>query len=74
MSARTAKANLADAYKQLQIRWQAIKPLWDDQARRDFEKEFLEPLASRIESATKGVEHVLELMTRVQHECSDDQG
>lgn len=71
MSARTAKANLADAYKQLQLRWQSIQPQWDDEARRDFEREFIDALPGRIESANKAIEHVLELMAKVRNDCGD---
>ena len=71
MSARTAKANLADSVKQLQLRWQQIKPLWDDHARRTFEKDVLDPLPARVEAAVKAMGHVVELMARAKHECSD---
>lgn len=71
MSARTAKSNLLDALKQLHIRWQAIKERWDDQARRSFEEDVIAPLPKKIESASKGIEHVLELMSKVHQECGD---
>jgi hypothetical protein len=72
MSINVAKANLMDALKQLRIRWIAVSSGWDDVARRQFEKDFLDPLEAKIRNAVKGLDHVSELQDRVRRECGDE--
>lgn len=72
MSINVAKANLMDAVKQLRIRWMSISSNWDDGARRQFEKDFIDPLDAKIRMAIKGLDHVGELRDRALRECGDD--
>ena len=72
MSINVAKANLMDAVKQLRIRWSHISSSWDDVARRQFEKDFLDPLEGKVRQAIKGLDHVSELQERAKRECGDD--
>lgn len=72
MSINVAKANLMDAVKQLRIRWSSISAGWDDGARRQFEKDFIDPLDAKIRMAIKGLDHVSELRDRALRECGDD--
>jgi hypothetical protein len=74
MSVAVAKANLADALKQLRIKWAKVQQQWDDDARREFEKDYLEGLEPRVVAAIKGMEHVTELMAQVMRECGEDRG
>ncbi len=72
MSINVAKANLMDAVKQLKTRWRAISDSWDDGARRQFEKDFIDPLEAKIRTAVKGLDHVSELQEKVRRECGDE--
>lgn len=72
MSINVAKANLMDAVKQLRVRWSHVCSQWDDAARRQFEKDFLDPLDARVLHAIKGLDHVSELHDRARRECGDD--
>jgi hypothetical protein len=72
MSLSVAKANLVDALKQFRIRWDRVKDVWDDDARRQFEKDFIEGLEPRVIAAAKGLDHVAELLAKVKRECGDD--
>ena len=71
MSISTAKANLMDATKKLMITWSRVNSVWDDDASREFAKDIIDPIAHRINSAIKGVDHVGELVHRVKRECGD---
>lgn len=71
MSISTAKANLMDATKKLMMAWDRVNSQWNDDASREFSKEVIEPIAHRVNSAIKGVDHVGELVSRVKRECSD---
>ena len=72
MSLSVAKTNLVDALKQFRLRWDKIKDTWDDEARRKFEKDFIEGLEPRVVAAAKGLDHVTELLAQVKRDCSDD--
>ncbi len=72
MSVTVAKANLMDALKQLRTRWALISQQWDDAARRQFEKDYIDPIEAKIRTALKGLDHVSELQDRVRRECGDE--
>jgi hypothetical protein len=72
VSLSVAKANLVDALKQFRARWDKAKDVWDDEARRTFEKDFLEGLEPRIVSAAKGLDHVTELLAQMKRDCADE--
>jgi hypothetical protein len=74
VSIAVAKANLADALKQLRTRWDRAKDQWDDAAAAQFYKEFIEPLEARVVAAVKALDHVAELTAVVRRECGDDSG
>ena len=71
MSISTAKANLMDATKKLMAAWNRVSSSWDDDASREFAKDVIEPIAHRVNSAIKGIDHVGELVGRVKRECGD---
>jgi hypothetical protein len=72
MSLSVAKANLMDAVKQLRLRWDKVRSVWDDDAARRFEKEFIAPLDAKVLAAAKGLDHVSELTTAVRRDCGDE--
>lgn len=73
MSAQVAKAQMLDALKKLRAKWQHVRGLWDDDAARAFERDFIDSLEHRLMAAAKGIDHVTELMARAKRECGDDQ-
>ena len=72
MSVSGAKGTLYDAMKQLRIRFDAIKAEWNDERRRAFEKEIIDPLEPSVMAALKAMDAVSELIQRVERECGDD--
>ena len=72
MSVAAAKANLIDSLKKLRLRIDAAKSDWDDDVRRRFERDFIDPLEGATLGAAKGLDHLTELIERVQRECGDD--
>lgn len=74
MSIQVSQANLVDAHKQLRTRWLHIRQSWSDDAARQFEKEFIEPLEQRVLAAVRGLDHVAETMAQARRDCSDDAG
>lgn len=74
MSLAVAKANLADALKQLRIRMDRVRETWDDDAARRFMHEVIDPLDAKVLTAAKGLDHVAELSAAVKRDCGDDRG
>lgn len=72
MSTSSAQATILDALKQLRQRFDAVKPQWDDEARRRFEHDYFDTLESATTNAVKAIEHVSELIQTVRRECGDD--
>ncbi|MEX2218137.1 MAG: hypothetical protein WD749_05200 [Phycisphaerales bacterium] len=72
MSVAVAKANLADALKKLRQRWDRAREHWDDETARQFQRDYIDPLESRVVAAAKALEHVSEMMATVRRECGDD--
>jgi hypothetical protein len=67
-----AKANLVDALKKVRRRWEHVREHWDDDAARQFQKDFLDPLEGRVIAAAKALDHVAELAAAVRRECGND--
>jgi hypothetical protein len=72
VSVPVAKANLVDALKKLRQKWDRAKEQWNDEAARQFQKDYLDPLENRVIAAAKSLDHVAELMATVRRECGDD--
>jgi hypothetical protein len=72
MSLSVAKANLADALKTLRQRLDKTRSVWDDDAARRFEQDFIAPLDAKVLMAVKGLDHVAELTAAVRRDCGDD--
>ena len=72
MSLSVAKANLMDAVKTLRQRIDRARSVWDDEAARRFEKDYIAPLDAKVLVAAKGLDHVAELTAAVRRDCGDE--
>jgi hypothetical protein len=72
MSLSVAKANLMDALKTLRQRWDKARSVWNDEAARQFEKDYFDGLEARVVAAIKGLDHVSELTAAVRRDCGDE--
>jgi hypothetical protein len=72
MSLSTSKAALHDAMKKLRVRTDSVKELWDDESRRRFERDYIDPLEALVISTVKGMEAMESLIAQVRRECGDD--
>lgn len=72
MSVQTSQARLADAVKQLNVRWNRIRERWDDGVARQVQKEYIDPLGPMVRSAVQALNHVSDLMAAAQRDCDND--
>ncbi len=69
MSMGVGQIKLRDAYKQLKFSFEQVKEHWNDQARRDFENEFLAGLESKVLTAIGGIGRLQEVSSQAEREC-----
>ena len=70
---QTGVIRLTRAAKQLRDRWSEIKEHWNDQNRRDFERNHLEPLAPEITLTLAAVQRLAEVLEQARRDCVDEQ-
>jgi hypothetical protein len=63
---------LTRAAKSLRDQWLDTKDHWNDQNRRDFERNHLEPIAPEITLTLAAIQRLSELLEQAERECSDD--
>ncbi len=66
----TGAAKLADAMKNLQMRWEGTKEQWQDAACRRFEEVHLAPLEPQVHLTLDAVTRLADVLERAQRECS----
>jgi hypothetical protein len=65
-----SEAILAKYLAELDGQWSGTAAVWQDKAREDFEKEFLDELRRAANDARHGMRHIDQLLQQVIHECS----
>lgn len=72
MSPTAAKASLSSALDEFRRRFDAAKGVWDDEARRRFEEDFITPLEHKVRAANLGFDKLAEVMAAAKRDCGDD--
>lgn len=65
-----SEAQLGEALKTLEERWQQTAGDWQDVSRTEFDKEHLEDMRRACKAGQRGMCTVSELLKRVMRECS----
>ena len=69
-----SEAQLGRAMKDLSERWLLTAAEWRDNARTDFETEYLEELQQEVRGAQRAMIAVRELLLEIVHDCGDSGG
>jgi hypothetical protein len=69
MKLTTGRTKLFKAAQVLAQRWDQVRPGWNDAVRRDFEKEFLEPLADQTRDVLRGIDRLADVLEEVYKDC-----
>ncbi|MCL4205698.1 MAG: hypothetical protein KJ000_24715 [Pirellulaceae bacterium] len=67
----TGLGRLQRSTSQLKEKWLETKTHWNDQASRDFEKDFLQGLAPQITLAVAAIHQYAELLEQVEKDLAD---
>ena len=71
MSADGGNASLmAKALKDLLVQWDSSSTSWRDQARTEFDKDFLQQLIPAVRGASRAAQEIENLLQRVRSEIS----
>lgn len=69
MSMRVAQAQLQDAVKKLNARWEKASSSWSDVASQRFEETYLEPMRMNTARACGAMQRMAEVISRVTRDC-----
>ncbi len=71
MSATGSNATLlTKALKDLLVQWDSTANAWRDQARVEFDKDFLQELVIAVRGASRAAQEIENLLSKVRSECS----
>ncbi|HYF48386.1 MAG TPA: hypothetical protein VEJ63_03220 [Planctomycetota bacterium] len=63
---------LAQALEHLSRQWMRTAAGWSDQARQDFEREYVEEFRMGVKRSTHAMRNVTALLKQIRKECSDN--
>jgi uncharacterized membrane protein YgaE (UPF0421/DUF939 family) len=66
---KAAAANLMEAYKELNARWEACRGDWNDTKSEEFAQTYLEPLREQIRTAVNYFEELEIVARKMKQEC-----
>lgn len=70
MRLTTGRTKLKQSYENLMLRWEDTRAGWDDEARRAFEKEHIEPLEPEMQGTMRAIDRLSAVLSRMEQECS----
>ena len=69
MSVYAGRAKIKNASKELRIRWNETRSLWQDEVGRAFEERHLDPLLSKLRKAEEAMLHMDEMLNQLRRDC-----
>jgi len=72
MSMSVGRAKLTQGLKELTVRWEMARAVWDDPMADDIEKTVIEPLEPRVRATVTALEKMIETMARAKRECGPE--
>ena len=67
-------SKLANAFKQMHLKWDAASETWRDARCRAFHKEAIEPLTPAVKETLDGLGRLAEVLDRAIRDVSDTDG
>ena len=63
---------LRRATKELGEKWEQTKEFWDDQASKEFEETYLQPLLPTMTLTMNSVQKLEEILRKAEKDCGED--
>ena len=70
MSVTVGRAKLNNAYKDLLMHWEEAKDAWMDVRAKQFERDYLDPLAPQVRAALGAMERLNAVLGQCERDCS----
>jgi hypothetical protein len=71
MAATAGMVQLQEGLKLLRQKWEDTKLYWNDDARRRFEQEFLEPLEHQVKQTLAAMDRLSQQLTTAEHRVAE---
>ena len=68
-SASTGIIQLRDALKQLQLKWEEGCIYWTDDVRKQFYKDFLDPLEHQVRATLQAMDQLSQMLVNAAQDC-----
>jgi uncharacterized protein YukE len=68
----TGTGRIQRAAARLKDRWNATQDHWNDQARRDFQKNYLQPLAPQLTLVLAAIHELNEILQQAERDLEDE--
>ncbi len=69
MALSTGRAQLHEAMKVASAHWDEVQTEWNDPVRKDFEKEFWEPLDPCVQATLRAMDRLATMIDRARQDC-----
>ena len=63
-------ALLTKALKDLLVKWETTSTSWRDQARADFDKDFLQEIIPAVRGASRAAQEIENLLQKIRNDCT----
>ena len=65
-------AQIQRAAAQLKEQWGEAKSIWNDEASRTFQEEFLQPLLPELQLTVTAIQRLADVLVKAEKECQDE--
>lgn len=69
MSLGSSKARLSEANRELFAQWEEVRQSWRDSKAAEFDKEYLAGLPQAIANATRIIEEIDQVLSKIHADC-----
>jgi hypothetical protein len=70
MSLSAGRYQLYAALEALRLRWDDVRPRWQDAVRQDFEEEYWNEVEPRVNAALAAMDRLTQVLQQLKQECS----
>ena len=72
MSLEGPKNRMHDAHRKLMLEWRRACESWDDEARREFGKRYIDPLENAVRGSSTAMMELDEVIQRIRNQVGRD--
>jgi hypothetical protein len=70
MSLSTGRYQLHSAHETVTLRWDEVRPKWNDPIQQDFEEQYWKQVEPRVNAALAAMDRLGQVLGQLKRECS----